>query len=403
MSHFENLNINELKDLLYSRGVKIENLKNRKIFLRSLAKYLESGNISIIHDNSEELEDHLQEFKNRIRELEEDVKEKSHQINRLKNDYVNFNNIAQEAEEAYNKKINEQNATILDLRNEVINLKKQNSEVLDKSCEDCELYKRKIHELNTNMMSKSSEFDKILSETALLKDKLNSAQLELATIHESNTRHVNNKDREDIDNKTSSHRPNKVLKNTNTAVLDNCHRKKQILLLSDSQGRRCGEILKILFDKIYNTICITKANALMEDVVQDIVKLTKNFTKQDYVILLAGSNNASSKKFITKSFLQHLKNSLSHTNIIFIFTPFWKYHTDFNTTVLQNNLDIYASFRNSATFIDPNTFLSVEEFTRHGLHLNYNGKLKIFNKVKDVITNNKNNPTNPSFLEKRRH
>lgn len=130
-------------------------------------------------------------------------------------------------------------------------------------------------------------------------------------------------------------------------------------MLADSQGRKCGEILSNLFNKnYYETLCLVKPNACIEQLCEHIKNLTSDFTKQDYVILLGGTNNALSNKYITSTFLDSFRELLSHTNCIIILTPFWNRHTHFNSIVLQNNLLLYNNLHQSCKIIDPQSCLS---------------------------------------------
>lgn len=113
--------------------------------------------------------------------------------------------------------------------------------------------------------------------------------------------------------------------------------------------------------------------------------------------------------FLTSSFLEEMKNKLSHTNLIIIQTPFWENKTNFNSIVRQNNLAIYSTFNGSATIVNSSTILSKYDFTKFGLHLNYNGKLKLLSHIRArILTSNAIKPTtsattdlqNDFFLER---
>lgn len=80
-----------------------------------------------------------------------------------------------------------------------------------------------------------------------------------------------------------------------------------------------------------------------------------------------------------------ITNKLVNTKLNIFFIPFWKYNTTFNTKIFSNNLITYEIYRKSTHFIDPNLILRNEHFTRHGLHLNRSGKIKLVVELRDIL------------------
>ncbi|CAH1990808.1 unnamed protein product [Acanthoscelides obtectus] len=77
------------------------------------------------------------------------------------------------------------------------------------------------------------------------------------------------------------------------------HNKYKILLLSDDFGRNIVYILrKMLPLQNFAVEMILSPNALISDVIKNVDVLTADFNEMDYVIILAGSNDALSKGFI---------------------------------------------------------------------------------------------------------
>lgn len=171
----------------------------------------------------------------------------------------------------------------------------------------------------------------------------------------------------------------------NTSTSHTSHKSK-ILLLSDSQGRYCAPILKKMFDEdFYNPLAIFKPNADFDNIVSDVETLTKDFDKNDYVIILGGSNNALNGTSVSNNFVERLKNTSKKTNLIIYLTPFWQTNITFNKAILENNFQLISALRNEVKIINSETHLTRQNFTRHGLHLNYTGKIKLLTEAKNYI------------------
>ena len=70
---------------------------------------------------------------------------------------------------------------------------------------------------------------------------------------------------------------------------------KKVLVLCDEDGAYMGTGLRrILKDVSVQTIF--KPGALFRDIIVDIIKLTKDFTLDDYVIIIGGSNDFNFNK-----------------------------------------------------------------------------------------------------------
>lgn len=67
--------------------------------------------------------------------------------------------------------------------------------------------------------------------------------------------------------------------------------KKKLLFLADSHGRYCAEKLTRDLGHEYDVCTIFKPNAKLNQVIEDIDKLTKDFTVKDAVIIQGGTND----------------------------------------------------------------------------------------------------------------
>ena len=73
-------------------------------------------------------------------------------------------------------------------------------------------------------------------------------------------------------------------------------RKSKVLLLADSNGRYCGNLLRSGLGSDFEVCSIFKPSAKMSQVIENVEQLTKDFTEQDTVIINAGSNDLQSKE-----------------------------------------------------------------------------------------------------------
>lgn len=96
--------------------------------------------------------------------------------------------------------------------------------------------------------------------------------------------------------------------------------KHKLLILADSYGRHCSRILSDKIGQHYEVTSVTKPNARLAGVVEDIYGLSKKLTKQDCVIVLAGCNdfnNVTSDSASPNIYLSKLTDAVKYTNVIF--------------------------------------------------------------------------------------
>lgn len=404
MTNYDNNSISELTELLFSRDLKINKLRN-KSFMVSLLTYLENNKVQqiAINDNNEYVEEN-EKLHNTVKLLEEELNDKNHQLKKMKDNSISYENFTLEAEEAFNKKIREQDDLIRQLKSQITNLN-NTSETF--SCENCSVYEKKITELNRDLELKSLEIANLCTHAEELENKITDLAYELSLCQRAQTQLINKSIQVD--------EPFISLSSTNeeteaeNIILDDSHShqnlnhvpttalepKHKLLLLADSHGRKCGEIMKEIFDENkFETSCFFKPNAHFEGVVDNVIKQCKNFTKSDFVVIFGGSNIAHANKIIEKNFIELIKQALSHTNIVVVLPPLWKNKIKFNSYILQNNFSMLSVFKDTASFINLNSFLTEDHFTRHGVHINNFGKHVFIEKlhayVLSKIDNNQN-------------
>uniref|UniRef100_A0A1Y1L3W7 Uncharacterized protein n=1 Tax=Photinus pyralis TaxID=7054 RepID=A0A1Y1L3W7_PHOPY len=158
--------------------------------------------------------------------------------------------------------------------------------------------------------------------------------------------------------------------------------KRKILILADSHGRNLiDKFCRRLPSDMYSVQCIFKANATFQQITCDLPALSLQFNKTDYVIIMAGTNNLLSRKYISDDCVEKTVAALSHTNCMIVAVPYAKdnnlylnnlaYKTNYQFQFIANSNDDFVKF------IDANHFLNSRHKTFNGLHLNDKGKCKL--------------------------
>lgn len=165
--------------------------------------------------------------------------------------------------------------------------------------------------------------------------------------------------------------------------------KSKVLVLADSHGRYLASNLKkvLAHENPREISSIFKPNANFEEVVKDAAALTRTFSKEDYLIVLGGSNDSidSAAKTIincTKKLLEATK----HTNIIMCSIPHRYDLTGVNDKISLLNMAI----ENLVESREHAVFMSISDlprycYTRYGLHYNKNGKMRVAYMIKDLL------------------
>lgn len=97
-------------------------------------------------------------------------------------------------------------------------------------------------------------------------------------------------------------------------LLDVDQPKNKVLLLADEYGRGMRNILESFIGKDFVVTAVLKPNAPLDQILRSCGTLCKDFTKSDYIVILAGSNDTNPIKF--QSFLYYYLNLFENTNVI---------------------------------------------------------------------------------------
>lgn len=178
-------------------------------------------------------------------------------------------------------------------------------------------------------------------------------------------------------------------------------RRKRVLLLADSHGRHCAAKLGDTLGAEYEVSSVVKPGAKLQDVVCCADKLTSDFTVDDTVIILGGTNDMLSTTDQTLEHTVQSTVSLSrHTKLIINPVPY-RYderYDNINEHIESINQLIHKSINHSTQKISENIQINFgiqslprSSFTRHGLHLTDAGKSQLVtqwaDRVKGFMTN----------------
>jgi hypothetical protein len=107
----------------------------------------------------------------------------------------------------------------------------------------------------------------------------------------------------------------KLIVNRNNSSNSKCSTKK-VLLLGSSHGRGLREHLHSILGDEYMVTNIFTPSATLGNVVEELKELSKDFTKDDHVIIVEGPGNSLNYK-IENDINSIAKNS-THTNVVFV-------------------------------------------------------------------------------------
>lgn len=173
--------------------------------------------------------------------------------------------------------------------------------------------------------------------------------------------------------------------------------KPRVLVYGDSMTRDFGPLLQQLMPE-YSVQCLTFPGAPLEFVVRDLPAQAKDFSKKDFVFVLAANND------IPNFTPQRLDNSLQQlsylcqkTNLVISSIPYKFHDTNNNGNIFATNQLILSRISTFKYFyFECNFFLSRKMYTNHGLHLNMGGKKYFTNMLHKCLLSF--NFTNSRFL-----
>ncbi|KAG8305495.1 hypothetical protein J6590_068887 [Homalodisca vitripennis] len=164
--------------------------------------------------------------------------------------------------------------------------------------------------------------------------------------------------------------------------------KNKILILADSHGRGCGEHIRDRLGRMFVVTSIIKPNANFNDVIENIEELTESYQNGDYVIVLAGTNNFNNRTPDLDFRFDLIKQVARKTNVVIPGIPhrFDKLGFNTNDAIKRSNIKLIeyitvSKLDNLNFVIVPNTKYTLHDHTKHGLHFNASGKIKLSNQI----------------------
>lgn len=164
-------------------------------------------------------------------------------------------------------------------------------------------------------------------------------------------------------------------------------KKNKILILADSHGRNLSTLLGAEEDTSTVT-SIIKPNGLMVNVLEKSKELCTDLTKNDHLIIHAGTNNIPHDPFKIISTLLLALPPLSHTNIVIITIPVRLSSTltciNKLTSIINKHLRFLPHFFPHVRIVEAED-LGKNPSTSSGIHLTGRGKVMLCERIKTNI------------------
>lgn len=308
------------------------------------------------------------ELQAELTKLTVDNKAKEDHIKRLKRGTQDFEDTVFMAERDFEKKIDNQREEIANLNRKIIQLIDINesltSEIAVIQSENRKLEQnfKELEVIKNNMLS---SIEVLTGERDSYIASLKETKLELFDLKQT----TSSVRCDDEDHSNTSVCANDSVKSGDNVELQTCRnlRRNRLLLLGD---QLCYHVAATMRRKLeqFNIEIIIKPGALYRDVIRDIANLAKDYTSDDFIIIIAGINNVRNKKTISISDIHEKMNMCSHTNILFASLPYHgknhaldKFAYDLNVKLCNYLYKMNGYCANKFSFVDCNSEGSVFE------------------------------------------
>ena len=140
-------------------------------------------------------------------------------------------------------------------------------------------------------------------------------------------------------------------------------RRSRVLLLADDHGRGAAGIVRESLGSGFDTTSIFKPGATMEQVLRNVGSLASDFSRDDFVVVVAGMNNVldtyqTNFKSINSRLLQ-----LKHTNVIITSVPYTRSNRLLNDAIYNFNCRLYDNMhriKKDIMYVDVNNVILPE-------------------------------------------
>lgn len=205
-----------------------------------------------------------------------------------------------------------------------------------------------------------------------------------------------------IENKPESTSENVSLRSQKYHQTKYKKKRRKVLVMGDSHSRNIASSVSTNLSGKRSVTGSVHPGGRFNDVVQELPELTKDYQKEDTVVLVAGANDIYHNEFHNaKHHLLKSLNSLQHTNVLVVGVP---HRHDLMPTSIVNKEIAKANRQfkkiiegyQYCEFLDVSNF-ERDMFTNHGLHLNSRGKDHLALNISNVLTIGNNN-TNQTII-----
>lgn len=266
------------------------------------------------------------EFEDKIGVLLKKLELEKSEVRRLEeiNEYSEQN--MSEMEKKFASNMQEQCGTISNLKKNVQDLKKKNTE-LQLKLETCRERIKELENLKDDLLqikcNMLTSIETITKEKECCENELVQLKSKQCSFYDAS------KDSTQFDS-TSSSRPDygqKRFEKQSTilayskSATNSLQRSKRILILCDQFGKGLGESLNSMIKGV-KIETIIKPYAYLENIINCVDVLCKDFTENDYVIIIGGFNNIVRGKYPSFKYISEQMKSCSNTNLLFFSIPF---------------------------------------------------------------------------------
>lgn len=167
-------------------------------------------------------------------------------------------------------------------------------------------------------------------------------------------------------------------------------KKKKVLLLGSSHGRGVGQLLQDRLGSGYQVTSFFKPSASLDQVVEDVGSLCRDFTKEDAVVIVGGAGNSIDRDpdYSIESDLVKIVSATRHTDVRLVSVLGRHDRPHLNSSVGRVNLELerlLGAGMGPHVGVVPVGSISRWDYTHHGLHLNRKGKGKLSGLIADDL------------------
>lgn len=175
----------------------------------------------------------------------------------------------------------------------------------------------------------------------------------------------------------------------------NCTKRvSKLLIMSDSHGRNMGEYINLKVDNSkLDVFSVCRPGARLNNVISGIESYSDRFTKEDYIVIIGGSNDivSESRSILTNNIRNRLKVISEKTNVILCSLPIRFDRPELNDAVHLCNFELYEGALSNVELLPFNN-IHRRYFTNHGQHLNKAGKFILISRILKAVQNVKCGP-----------